>query len=385
MIGTVSSRRLLVRVASGMALAVLAVLVLALGSWGGLLLAFSGPGNSLSRVLLASAFCTASVVTLIALFLRRWRWRALGAFAGLCSVPVVLWASIEPSNDRDWRPEVAVLPYATISGNRVTVQNIRNFDYRTETDYKIAYYDRSFDVTQLRSVDVITSYWMGPAIAHVFVSFGFVGDEYLAVSIEVRKPKGDDYSTLKGLFRQYELIYVVADERDVIRLRTNYRLDPPEQVYVYRTNIGTESAQRLFLRYMDRINALRSKPEFYNTLTSNCTTAIWMNDSADPGRVPFSWKIVASGYVPEYLYEEGHLANTGLSFAELQRRDHINARARAADSSADFSRLIRNTGDDRTGAAQEITNETKILVPAMALTRSSGLMTSVSVPRSRSL
>src|SRR5262249_21144916 len=157
-------------------------------------------------------------------------------------------------------------------------------------------------------------------------------------------------STLKGLFRQYELIYVVADERDVIRLRTNYRLNPPEQVYVYRTNISTASAQRLFLRYMDRLNALRARPEFYNTLTDNCTTGIWLNDSVDPGRVPLSWKIVASGYVPEYLYEEGRLQSMGLSFAELQRRDHINERAQAADSSTDFSRLIRTGG--------EVTNET---------------------------
>jgi hypothetical protein len=372
-----SSRRLLARVARGATLAGLAVVVLGLGSWGALLLAFSWPGNSLSRVLLASGFCTTAVVTLFALFQRRWRWWALAVFAALCAIPMLLWVSIEPSNDRDWRAEVAVLPYATISGNQVTVHNIRNFDYRTETDHKIAYYDRSFDVSQLRSVDVVASYWMGPAIAHVFVSFGFVGDDYLAVSIEVRKPKGDDYSTLKGLFRQYELIYVVADERDVIRLRTNYRLNPPEQVYVYRSNLPTESAQRLFLRYMDRINALRGRPEFYNTLTSNCTTAIWMNDSADPGRVPFNWKIVASGYVPGYLYEEGHLENTGLSFAELQRRDHINARAQAADSSPDFSRLIRAGG--------EVTKETKIVFSAIVVKRPNGVMTDVSIPASRSL
>jgi hypothetical protein len=347
---TPSSRRWLARFARGATLAGLAVVVLGLGSWGALLLAFSGPGNSVTRVVLASGFCTTSVVTLIAIFRRRWRWWALAAFAALCAVPMMLWVSIEPSNDRDWRPEVAALPYAAISGNQVTVHNIRNFDYRSESDYKIAYYDRTFDVSQLRSVDVVASYWMGPAIAHVFLSFGFVGDDYLAVSIEIRKAKGDDYSTLKGLFRQYELIYVVADERDVIRLRTNYRLDPPEQVYVYRTNISTESAQRLFLRYMDRLNALKVRPEFYNTLTDNCTTGIWLNDSADPGRLPFSWKIVASGYVPEYLYEAGHLENAGLPFPELQRRDHVNARAQAADSSAEFSRLIRAATDDAAGA-----------------------------------
>src|SRR5262249_50571620 len=171
---------------------------------------------------------------------------------------------------------------------------------------------------------------MGPAIAHVFVSFGFAGDDYLAVSIEVRKSKGKEYSTLKGFFRQYELIYVVADERDVIRLRTNYRQSPPEEVYIYRVTGSAEAGRRLLMEYIDRLNALRTQPEFYNTLTTNCTTAIWMNDRVNPGRVPMSWKIVASGYVPEYLYEERRLEDFGLTFPELQRRAHVNARAQAA-------------------------------------------------------
>ena len=187
----------------------------------------------------------------------------------------------------------------------------------------------------------MTSYWTGPAIAHVFVSFGFTGDDYLAISIEVRKPKGEGYSTLKGFFRQYELVYVAADERDIIRLRTNYRHDPPEDVYIYRVKSSPEAERRLFLEYMHRMNALRTQPEFYNTLTTNCTTNIWMNTHVNSGRVPLSWKILASGYVPEYLYELGRLETTGLSFPELQQRAHVNARAQAADGAADFSRRIR--------------------------------------------
>ena len=171
--------------------------------------------------------------------MRRWRWRAIGAFGVLCAGLAILWSSIEPTNERDWQPEVAVLPYATMEGDRVTVHNIRNFSYRSETDFTPAYYDKSFDLRELRSLDLVTSYWTGPAIAHVFVSFGFTGDEYLAISIEVRKPKGEGYSTLKGFFRQYELVYIVADERDLIRLRTNYRHDPPEDVYIYRVKAPT--------------------------------------------------------------------------------------------------------------------------------------------------
>jgi len=276
---------------------------------------------------------------------RRWRWRVIGAYIILCGGLAVLWSSLEPANDRNWQTDLAVLAHATINGDKVTVFNIRNFDYRSETDYTPAYYDKTYDLGKLRSLDIVTSYWAGPAIAHVFVSFGFAEDDYLAISIEVRKPKGEGYSTLKGFFRQYELIYIVADERDLIRLRTNYRRDPPEDVYVYRVSGSIEAGRRLFLEYMRRINALQTQPEFYNTLTTNCTTSIWTNNHVNPGNIPLSWKILASGYVPEYLYDQGRLQMTGLSSPELQERAHVNARAQAADKAADFSRRIRADGE----------------------------------------
>jgi len=200
----------------------------------------------------------------------------------------------------------------------------------------------------------VTSYWMGPAIAHVFVSFGFTGDDYLAISIEVRKAKGEGYSTLKGFFRRYELVYVVADERDIIRVRTNYRHDPLEDVYIYRVKSPIEAERRLFLEYMRKMNALRTQPEFYNTLTTNCTTNIWMNTHVNAGRVPWSWKILVSGYVPEYLYELGRLQTMGLSFPELQQRAHVNARAQAADAAADFSRRIRTWTDPSSSDGRNI-------------------------------
>lgn len=334
-------RQPLTRIAKWALLAALAMFVLGFAIWGVLLLAFAGPRDELARMALLGGFCLASAGALIAIFVRRWRWQAMAAFALVGAALVVFWTGIEPTNDRDWQPDVAILPYATMSGDEVTVHNIRNFDYRSETDYTVAYYDKPFNLQDLRSVDIVASYWMGPSIAHVFVSFGFASDSYLAVSIEVRKPKGEGYSTLKGFFRQYELIYVVADERDLIRLRTNYRRDPPEDVYIYRIKGSNELARRFFLRYIERLNELRTHPEFYNTLTTNCTTTIWMNADANPGRVPLSWKILASGYVPQYLYEQGKLEDMGLSFSELQRRAYINPRAKAADSASDFSRRIR--------------------------------------------
>jgi hypothetical protein len=334
-------RRSLGRIAGGAGLASLALLIAGIGVWGALLLEYAGPRHDLANRALVVGFALAAAAVLIALLVRRWRWRAIGVYAVLCAGLAVLWSSLEPTNDRDWQPDVALLAYATLAGDRITVHNIRNFDYRTETDFTSAYYDKTFDLRELRSVEIVTSYWTGPAIAHVFVSFGFSGDDYLAISIEVRKPKGEGYSTLKGSFRQYELVYVVADERDAIRLRTNYRRDPPEDVYVYRISGPIEAGRRLFLEYMQRINALRAQPEFYNTLTTNCTTDIWTNAHVNPGRVPLSWKILASGYVPEYLYEQGRLETMGLSFPELQQRAHVNARAEAADKAADFSRRIR--------------------------------------------
>src|SRR5215471_10634464 len=347
-------RRLPARIAKGIGLGALALIGLGFIIWGALLLAFAGPGNDLIRAAVVFAFCLVSAGGLIALFVRRWRRQALGVLAMLWTALIVLWTSIEPTNERDWQPDVAVLPYADISGDQVTVHNVRNFDYRSETDYTVAYYDKHFDLRQLRSVDLVASYWMGPAIAHVFVSFGFAGNDYLAVSIEVRKSKGNAYSTLAGLFRQYELIYVVADERDIIRLRTNYRRDPPEDVYVYRVRGSPEAGRRFFLQYMEQLNALRTQPEFYNTLTTNCTTNIWVNDHVNPGRVPMSWKIVVSGYVPEYLYEQGRLEDRGLPFPELQRRARVNTRAMAADAAADFSRRIRDLGEPPSSYAPDL-------------------------------
>jgi len=259
---------------------------------------------------------------------------ALMAFLAGCSLV------IRPSNDRHWQPDVAVLSYAEINGDLITVHNIRNFDYRSETDFTPAYYDKTFDLSKLESVDLAAVYWAGPRIAHTMLSFGFGVNDYLAISIETRKEIGESYSTFKGFFGQYELYYVVADERDVIRLRTNYRKDPPEEVYLYRLRAPIENGRRLFLEYMHRINALKEQPEFYNTLTTNCTTTIWLNSKVNPDHLPFSWKLLLSGYVPEYLYEHERL-DTSLPFPELQKRSLINSRAQAADNSPDFSQLIR--------------------------------------------
>jgi hypothetical protein len=328
------------RIATAIAFSLLVLLLVTMSSWAVLAIVYSGPRSGNANHALAAAFAIASVGTLVALGSRRWRWQSLAAYLVLFVAVVAWWRSIEPSNERDWQADVAVLAYADIDGDEVVVHNIRNFDYRTESDYTPKYYDKRFNLRELEAVDLIAVYWMGPAIAHVFASFAFAGGDHIAISIETRKEKGEGYSTVKGFFRQYELYYVVADERDVIRLRTNYRHDPPEDVYVYRVQAPIEQGRRVFMEYMKQINALRVHPEFYNTLTTNCTTAIWYHTLVNAEHLPFSWKILASGYVPEYLYEAGRL-DTSVPFPELRRRAHVNARAQAADADPAFSRRIR--------------------------------------------
>jgi hypothetical protein len=328
------------RAARLVVLVLVATLVAATTAWGVLAIHFAAAAPPALRDACAAAFGVLGLGALVSLALHRGRWALRTAFVLGFTALLAWWQGIEPSNDRHWQPEVAVLPSATFDGELVTVHNIRNFDYRTETDFTPAYYDRTFDLRELESVDLIAVYWMGPDIAHTMLSFGFRNGDHLAVSIETRKEVGEGYSTIKGFFRQFELYYVVADERDVVRLRTNYRKDPIEDVYVYRLKRPLENGRRLFREYMRRINALNERAEFYNTLLTNCTTTIWQNTRVNPGRLKFSWKLLASGHVPEYLYEIGAL-DTSLPFEELQRRSLVNARGLAAGQAADFSARIR--------------------------------------------
>jgi hypothetical protein len=307
--------------------------------WSALALFHLGPGSAGVRAALAAVVSVVGLAALVALLAGRARGPAGAALAVAVGLAGVVWLNATPSNARDWAPEVAVLPHATIEGDRVTVHNIRNFDYRSERDFTTAYYDRTFDLRRLDRVDLIAVYWMGPAIAHLFLSFGFSG-EHLAISIEARRERAEGYSSVAGFFRRYELVYVVADERDVVRLRTNYRRAPPEDVYLFRVMGPAENPRRLLLDYLRDINELREHPRFYNTLTTNCTTMILAHAAVNPDRIPHSWKVVFSGFAPEYAYDRGRL-DRSLPFAELRRRSHINAVARAADQALDFSRRIR--------------------------------------------
>lgn len=247
------------------------------------------------------------------------------------------WLTIPPSNHRDWQPDVAKLPWAQIDGDLVTLHDIRHCDYRSETDYTVRHYDKTYDLKKLQSVDLFLVYWGSPAIAHTMFSFGFEGGDYVCFSIETRKRKGQAYSALKGFFKQYELTYVVGDERDLVGLRTNYR---NEDVYLYRLKAPADMIRTVFLDYLRTVNRLKDDPEWYNALTSNCTTNIRGHTRPYNPKASWDWRILVNGYVDEMAHEQGVLDQT-LPFAELKLNSHINARARSGEIDAHFSRRIR--------------------------------------------
>ena len=319
----------------------LAIVALAVGALAVLALVDAGSDAGALRSGLAGAVALLTLATVAAVLLARWRRWVLPVFAASAALVLAWFATIQPSGDRNWTADVAQAPWATIDGDIVTVHNVRNFAWRTEADFTPRWETRTVDLRRLTGVDLVASYWMGDAIAHVLVSFEFEDAPPLAVSIETRKEVGEAYSTVLGFFKRYELVYVVADERDLIGVRTNVRADPPEDVYVYRVVAPRENARRLFLEYLHQMNELREHPQFYNTATTNCTTMVLINNRVNGAISLLNWKILLSGYLPQLVYEHGRL-DQSLPFAELRPRSRVNDAARAAGiDAADFSARIR--------------------------------------------
>lgn len=277
-------------------------------------------------------------VLLVIIFVPRSTRKLLIVVASFLIVLVWWRIALKPSNNRPWQPDVAETAWAEIKGDDVTIHNVRNCDYRTETDYTPHWETRGVKLSRITGVDIAITYWGSPLIAHPIVSFLFSDALPVSFSIETRKEIGESYSAIGGLYRQYELIYICADERDVIRLRTNFR--PGEDVYLYHTLLSPTQAQTRFLEYLQSLNALHSQPRWYNALTTNCTTAIREQHTASD-RITWDWRILANGKADELLYERKKIATSGLSFAELKQHSLINERARAADKDPDFSRLVR--------------------------------------------
>ena len=280
-----------------------------------------------------------SLAVLIFLMIKVPRRRALSSV--LCVFVVMAWwLSLKPSDVGDWQPDVARRAWADIAGDQITVHNVRNCDYRTETEYSNCWSDRSYNLSDLRAVDLFFTNWGPPLIGHPIVSFDFGNNQHLAFSIEARYKVGQTYSAILGFFRQYELIFIAADERDVIRLRTDYRKD--EEVYMYRLSVTPDITRRFFLTYLTYLNYLHDHPEWYNAVTKNCTTTLDSKLTEDlPNPKGWNYQFLLNGTLDELLYDRGRLVTGGLPFPELKRREHINAFAQTVNQSPDWSALIR--------------------------------------------
>lgn len=262
-------------------------------------------------------------------------WRAKLVLALAMMLIMIWWFSIQPRQFRSWKTEVAELPHAVIEGEIVTITKVRNFDYRTEQDFTPRYETRRLDLKNLKGVDVFINYWGSPYMAHPIVSYDFGNDGHICFSIETRPEQGEAYSAIAGLYRQFELTCIVADERDAIRVRTNFRKG--EDVYLYRLNAPL--VRESFLDYMRTINELHETPRWYNAITNNCTTAIRHQRAANR-RSPWDWRMLVNGLGDELLYELNGISTT-LPFPELKKISRINERAKAANDASDFSEQIR--------------------------------------------
>jgi hypothetical protein len=317
--------------------ALLALLLVALCAWSVLAIYYSNlPGRWL-RGLVAATFAFGAAGAFA--FLPR-RGRTALWFTGAVGLVFVWWSLIPASNDRDWRPELAVLPHATFAGDRVTVHNVRHSEYRTKDEFTLRHEDRTYDLRELDSSWLVLSYWSGTdsAIAHTMVSFGFGPDDFLCFSVEARKEVGEEYSALRGAFKQLELVYVVADERDLLGVRASHR---EEELFLYPSTLPTAQARELFVELLRGATRLAERPAYYNTVTRNCTmTLIDHLEAVSPDPLPFHPWMVLSGFSDELAYERKRIP-TDVPFDELRRTHDVTAIARALDGDPAFSRKLR--------------------------------------------
>jgi hypothetical protein len=309
----------------------LLVLVILIGfAWAFGALYYDGP---------SPLFAAAQALGMLAVFgfVRPCR-RKLAIFGIWFAVVLGWWLTLKPAADGKWQPDVARIPWAEIEGDEVTIHNVRNFDYRTETDFTPRWETRKLRLSQLTGIDMFVNYWGSPWMAHPIVSFRFADSAPLCFSIETRKKEGQSYSAIGGLYRQYNLTYIAADERDVVRVRTNYRKG--EDAYLYRTTAGRAQTRARFLEYIGSINQLRETPRWYNAVATNCTTGIRSQHPAAE-RAPWDWRLLVNGKADELMYERKAIETGGLPFVHLKRRALINSAAQAANHAADFSARIR--------------------------------------------
>ncbi|KZC39926.1 hypothetical protein RHOFW510R12_18490 [Rhodanobacter sp. FW510-R12] len=306
------------------------------GAWGAMALWYQLPGNATVRTLGGTLWALA-VIALAAVAMVRRSWLPLGVYTAMYALLLLWWAGIAPSGTRVWADDVARQFTGTVSGSEVTLDNVRDFDWRSDDDYDARWETRHYDLDHLASADAVLSYWGSRAIAHAMLSFGFDDGNRVVFSVEIRRQRGEQYSPIGGFFKQFETVLVAADEHDIIRVRTNVR---GEDDYLYPLRMDKAAMRRLFLSYVQAANTLAGRPAFYNTITSNCTTIVYrMARQIEPG-LPWDIRLLLTGYLPGYLHEVGAV-DRSVPLDELRRRSRITERARNTAAGDDFSRAIR--------------------------------------------
>ena len=277
-----------------------------------------------------------AAIALVGVGRRKWKtgWSGL---AIACLVGAAWWISITPSNDRDWAPDVAHGVTADIGGPDIVLHNVRNFEWRSDDDFTPRWETRRYSLERLTSVDLVSSVWASPAIAHTLISFGFDDSRHVVFSAEVRRERGEEFSEIGGFFKEFELVMIAADESDILRLRTNIRR---EDVTLLPLRLTGAQARALFLAYVERANKLARQPQFYQTITANCTTVMFELARLVDRRVPMDWRILMSGYLPEYLYDLG-IIRTDIPLERVLQEAAISRKAQDAPAAANFSRVIR--------------------------------------------
>ncbi len=306
-------------------------------AWGVLALFFAFPGPGWVRGVVACLFAA----FLPAAFVRGRSFSRNMLFCILLFMALLIWwQTLRPTNNKEWAQDVAEISHGTLTGNRLRMYNVRNFEYNGANVVKNRWETRDYDLDTLQGLDLFLSYWASDTIAHTILSWDFADGNHLAVSIETRKDVGQDYSAVKGFLKQYELAYVAADENDIIKLRTNYR---KERVFVYRLQVSKEQARLLLESYLREMNGLLEQPEFYDALMKNCTTSILLHRNAiapdDP--FPLDWRLFLTGHVDELLYERGRL-NVTLPFSELREKSRIDLRMQSCQGEDYAKQLRRN-------------------------------------------
>jgi len=304
--------------------------------WSALALWYQAPGGRRAKAIASALWAVFAVLCLIGLRLD-WSAVALIAFAVADAAVLLWWSRLVPSNERDWADDVAHIVQGCVNGNRVRLENVRNFDWRSEDDYTPRWETRVYDLAGLRTLDLIVSYWAGRSIAHLLFSFGFDDGRHVVFSVEIRREKRETFSEIGGFFKEFELCIIAADERDIVYLRTNVRR---EDTYLFRLDLPIEAMRSLLLAYLEEGNSIARTPRFYHTISDNCTTLVWRMLKRIVEPLPFSYRVLLSGYLPEYVYQVGGL-DRRYSIEELRAFGYISRRARALAPGADFSREIR--------------------------------------------